>query len=318
VVVAIAAIALMAAANILGVRLGAGLVRGLTALKLALLVFLAAWGFGPGRGDWANFLPLAARRAGSPPLSAALAGGLVAAFFSFGGWWDLSKLAGEVRDPARVMSRAMTLGVSIVTLAYVLVSAVFLYLVPLDAISTDRGFAAQAGEALFGAAGGRVFAAIVVVSVLGSLSGLLMAAPRVYLAMSRDGLFLPSIARLHPRFGTPAVAIALQAALASLLAASGTFEEILAYFVFPTVAFLALTVASVYRLRGGPSMPRPAGYPFTPLAFLVPTAGLLVMLALGDPFRTLLGLGVVALGIPAYALAFGRRGSRAASPASAP
>jgi APA family basic amino acid/polyamine antiporter len=305
--VAIGAIAAVAAANILGVRFGASLVRGLAVLKLALLVFLAVWGFGLGRGDWSNFLPLVARRAGSDPLPAALAGGFIAAFFSFGGWWDLTKIAGEVRDPARVMPRAMVLGVAAVTLAYILTSAVFLYLVPLDRVATDRGFAAQAGEALFGEAGGRVFAAIVIASVLGSLAGIMLAAPRVYFAMARDGLFLPALATLHPRFETPARAVAVQAVLASILVASGTFDQILAYFIFPTVVFLGLIVAATYRLRDDLTSFRIPGFPITPLVFLLPVAALLVLLVLGNPLRALFGLGIVALGVPVYSLTIGRR-----------
>jgi APA family basic amino acid/polyamine antiporter len=315
---AVGAIMTLATTNILGVGLGAGLVRLLTALKLGLLVFLAAWGFGMGRGEWSNFLPLAARRAGSDPLPAALAGGLIAAFFSFGGWWDLAKIAGEVRDPARVMPRAMVVGVVVVTLAYVLTSAVFLYLVPLDRVSTDRGFAAQAGEALFGGAGDRVFAAIVIASVLGSLAGIMLAAPRVYFAMARDGLFLPALAMLHPRFGTPARAVAVQATLASILVASGTFDQILAYFIFATVVFLALIVATTYRLERGGSGTRVPGYPMTPLVFLLPVAGLLVLLVMGNPSRALLGLGIVALGVPVYALTIGRRARAASSHAVVP
>lgn len=310
---AVGAILALAAANILGVGLSAGLVRLLTALKLGLLVFLAVWGFGLGRGDWSNFLPLAARRVGSDPLPAALAGGMIAAFFSFGGWWDLSKLAGEVREPARVMPRAMVLGVAIVTLAYILTSSVFLYLVPLDRVSTDRGFATQAGEALFGGVGGRVFAAIVVASVLGSLAGIMLAAPRVYFAMARDGLFLPDMAALHPRYGTPARAVAVQAVLASALVVSGSFDQILAYFIFPTVVFLGLIVAATYRLRDSSAGFRLPGYPATPLGFLLPVAVLLLLLVMGNPTRALLGLGIVALGVPAYALTAGRREQRASS-----
>ena len=116
-------------------------------------------------------------------------------------------------------------------------------------VTSGETFAAQAGSALFGAAGGRVFSCAVVIAVLGSLAGLTMAAPRVYYAMARDRLFFRAAARLHPRTGTPAAAIALQAALASLLVMLGTFDAIIAYFVFSVVVFLALTVAAVYRLR---------------------------------------------------------------------
>jgi APA family basic amino acid/polyamine antiporter len=305
--VALGAILMLSAVNILGVPLGAGLLRGLTILKLGLLVFLAVWGFGLGRGNWSNFVPLVARRSGSDPLPLALAGGLVAAFFSFGGWWDLSKVAGEVRDPARTLPRAMVLGVSIVTVVYIVTSAVFLYLVPLSEVSTDKGFAAQAGAALFGKAGGLVFAWIVMISVLGSMVAILLAAPRVYFAMARDGLFLPALAVVHPRFGTPARAIGLQAILASALVASGRFDQILAAFVVPTVIFLALIVASIYVLGDAPSgraARRVPGYPITPLLFLVPITLLVILLTVRNPLHALGGVSVVALGAVVYHLVF--------------
>jgi APA family basic amino acid/polyamine antiporter len=307
--VAIGTIFTIACANILGLRLAAGLLRGLTFVKVGLLALLAIWGFGRQLGDWSNFIPLIAQRSGSEPLPQALVGAAIAAFFSFGGWWDLSKVAGEVRDPATTMPRALVYGVSIVTIVYILTSAVFLYLVPLSLISTDRGFAAQAGEALFGPAGGSIFSSIVIVSVCGSLAAFMLAAPRVYFAMARDGLFLRSVAAIHPGFGTPARAILLQAVLAALLVATGTFEQILGYFVVATVAFVALIITTVYRLHSGSgSGPTQAlGYPFTPLLFLVPAAALLVLLTMTSALRSLMGLGIVALGIPVYQLAVARR-----------
>jgi APA family basic amino acid/polyamine antiporter len=305
--VAVGAILVLAAVNVLGVGVGAGLLRALAVLKIGLLAAIVLWGFGLGRGDWSNFVPLVAQRAGSDPLPKALIGGMIAAFFSFGGWWDLSKVAGEVRDPARVLPRALALGVAIVTAAYILISAAFVYLVPLRQVATDQGFAAQAGEALFGRFGGSIFSAVVIVSVVGSLTGVLMAAPRVYFALARDGSFWPSLAAVHPRFGTPARAIGLQAVLSSALALSGSFDRILAYFIVPTVIFLALVIASVYRLHSTHPTTRVPGYPLSPLAFLVPIAGLLVLLAADDPVRASLGLGVVALGVPVYELAVRRR-----------
>jgi APA family basic amino acid/polyamine antiporter len=198
--VAVAAVLAVAAVNIIGVRLGAGLLRGLTILKLGLLVFLACWAFGLGLGDWSNFTPFVTRPIDSPPLGGALVGALVSAFFAFGGWWDMSKMAGEVRDPGRTLPRALILGVAIVTAAYLLVSAVFLYLVPVAQVTSNQTFAAQAGEVLFGRTGGVVLSGIVILVVLGSLASVIMGAPRVYYAMARDGLFVPGIAVVHPRF----------------------------------------------------------------------------------------------------------------------
>lgn len=311
--VAVGAILTLAAVNILGVRLGAGLMRWLTVLKLGSLLIIFLWAFGFQLGDLSNLSPFIARRAGSAPLLAALAGAFVAAFFSFGGWWDVSKLAGEVRDPGRTLPRALLYGVVIVTLVYLLTSIVFLYLVPLERVTSGETFAAQAGEALFGRAGGQVFSGIVIISVLGSLAGIIMAAPRVYYAMARDRLFLPQAAAIHPRFGTPARAIALQAALASLLVTLGSFDDIIAYFVFVTVLFIALTVGALFVLRrrqgntaAGPVYRAPL-YPVTPAVFLALVVLLLVMLAGNNPKQALSGVAVVALGVPVYYLFFRRQ-----------
>jgi APA family basic amino acid/polyamine antiporter len=239
-----------------------------------------------------------------------LAGGLVAAFFSFGGWWDVTKLAVEVREPARTLPRALFYGVVIVTLVYILTSTVFFYLVPLDSVTSGETFAAQAGEVLFGRSGAQVFSAIVIVAVLGSLAALIMSAPRVYFAMARDGLFIRAAASLHPRFGTPARAIALQALLASLLVVLGNFNQIISYFVFVVVVFIALTVVALFVLRrrktDAPAYQAP-GYPVTPIVFLLLVGLLLFLLGSNSPRQSLLGVGVVALGIPVYYFLFAPR-----------
>ena len=152
---------------------------------------------------------------------------------------------------------------------------------------------------------------MVVVAVLGSLAAVLLAAPRVYYAMARDGVFVRAVAAVHPRFGTPARAIAVQATLACLLVPLGSFEDIVAYFVFITVAFVALTVAGLYRLPRPPQGAyRVPGYPATPLVFLALLALLLVLLAAGRPVQAALGTAVVALGIPVYLLDRGRAPAR--------
>ena len=151
-VVAIGSIVFVAFVNIRGVKLGGWLIRWLTIFKLGLLGIVIIWGFASGAGNWSNFQPLVAQRPGSVPLLGALAGGIVGAFFAFGGWWDLSKLAGEVRDPERTLPRALVYGVTILTAVYILTSAAFMYLVPLEQVTSGETFAAQAGEVLFGQA----------------------------------------------------------------------------------------------------------------------------------------------------------------------
>lgn len=305
---AIAAVLVLAGVNMYGVRLGAWLVVWLTALKIGVLACIALWGFGRGLGDWSNFLPLLAQRPGSAPLFPdALAIGMVGAFFAFAGWWDLSKLAGEVRDPERILPRALMLAVAVVTLTYIVTSAAFVYLVPLQSVVSDETFVAQAGEVLFGRSGGVVLSAIVVVSVVASLTGLLMAMPRVYYAMARDGTFLRFAGELHPRFGTPARAIGIQACIASIYVLLGTFDTLIAYFIFVAVLFIALTVAGLFVIRRrDPSAPpyRTPGYPWTPLVFLLLVSVLLVLLGGKHPLQAALGVAVVLLGIPVYRLAF--------------
>jgi APA family basic amino acid/polyamine antiporter len=314
-VTAVGAIWLLAAVNMRGVKLGSYVIRGLASLKVGLLAFLVLWGLLVGHGDWSNLTPVVAQREGSKPLIEGLIAGMISAFFSLGGWWDVSRVAGEVRDPRRTLPRALLLGVFIVTLVYVLVTLVFLYLVPLSRIDSGETFAALAGEALFGRAGGVLFAFIVIVTVLGTLSALLMAMPRVYFAMARDRLFFPAAAVLHPRYETPARAISIQALLGSVLAVVGTFDEILAYFIVPTVLFVALAVASVFVLSrhrrdcGDPlSIP---WYPVPPLLFLIPTIVLLVMMTMSKPGHASIGLGVVLLGLPVYQMVFARMRARA-------
>ena len=305
-VVALGAVLVMGAVSIAGIRLSARLMQWLTVLKLGALASIAVLALATRAGNWSNFIPFVAQRPGSIPLPGALAPAMVGAFIAFGGWWEIAKLAGEARDPARTVPRALALGVAIITLVYIATSAVFLYLVPLDRVTSGQAFAAQAGEALFGPAGGRVFAAIVIVAVAGSLLALLMALPRVYYAMARDRVFFNAVAVVHPRLGTPTRAIAIQMTLASVLILWGSFDDILNYFIFVTVAFLALTVLGLIVLRrreGSAAYPTPA-YPLSPVLFLLLVAFLLFLIAGRDPAKAALGVGVVALGIPLYLLVF--------------
>ena len=314
-VVAIVAILMLAAVNIRGVRLGAWFVRWLTILKVGFLggmVLLALLGQ---KGNWSNFIPFVDQRAGSKSLPAALAIGIVGTFFAFAGWWDVSKLAGEVRDPEKTMPRAFVYGLSIVALVYIATSAAFVYLVPMQDVTNGQAFAAQVGEVLFGRTGAKVFSLFVIVAVLGSLAPIIMSAPRVYFAMARDGLFFPAMAAIHPRFKTPARSIGLEALLACLLVLSGTFEEIISYFFFVVLLFIGMAVFGLFVLRRRESKQleySTPGYPVTPIVFLVLLGVMLFLLGMGQPKQSFLGVGVVLLGVPVYYLIF-KGGERAKS-----
>jgi basic amino acid/polyamine antiporter, APA family len=290
--------------NVLSIRVSAGFLRWTTWLKLGLLLFLVVWALGFRLGSWSNFVPFVAQRAGSLPLAPALGAAMVGAFFSFGGWWDVSKIAGEVRDPGRTLARAMLIGVLIVTIVYAVVSAVFLYLVPLRSVTSDETFVAQAGAVLFGPAGAVIFSGIVIVCVFSSIAALIMSAPRVYYAMAQDGLFLHAVAAVHPRFGSPARAIVIQGAIASALVAIGNFQQIIAYFMFIAIVFLAMAGAAVFIARSRQSSSTPVfltpAYPLPPLMFLTLISLLLILLAVHSPRQALLGTAVVLLGLPVY------------------
>jgi len=293
--VAIAVIWALCILNFLSVRVSAGVLRWSTWLKLGILAFLVLWALVFRMGAWSNFSPLVAQRSGSLPLGPALATAMVGAFFTFGGWWDVSKIAGEVRDPGRNLPRAMIFGVLIVTAVYVVVSSVFLY---------DETFVAQAGAILFGTAGGKIFAAIVVICIGSSLAALIMFAPRVYYAMAENGVFPRTIGRLHSRFGTPAKAILVQGSVASVLVIFGSFQRIIAYFIFAAVVFLTLAGAGLFVARSHdteklPASPTPA-YPLPLAVFLVLMCFMMALLLLHSPREALLGAVVVLSGLPVY------------------
>jgi APA family basic amino acid/polyamine antiporter len=301
---AVFAIAAVATMNVFSTRLSAGVLRWLTWLKFAVLGLITVWALVFHLGSWSNFVPFITPRAGALPFGPALATAVVAAFFSFGGWWDATKIAGEVRDPERAFPRALILGVLAVTAVYIVISAVFIYLVPIEKVGSDATFVAQAGAVLFGPPGAVIFAAIVILCVTGSLAAFMISAPRVMYAMANDGLFFKSVAEAHPRFGTPARAVAIQSAIASLLVALGTFDQIVAYFLFPVIAFLGVAVLGLFKLRRG-SQPREnvvltPGYPFTPLAFLLLIVVMLALIAVHSPREALLGSIVVFAGWPVY------------------
>jgi basic amino acid/polyamine antiporter, APA family len=279
--------------NYLGTRLSGRVMATANLLKLGVLFALVAWAVFSGHASAANLMPLAERRPGSEMLFGAIAGSVVNAFFSFGGWWEAGKLAGEIRNPSKTLPIAFTCGVLLVTAVYLLVSFAFLAVVPLDRIVSNTAFVAQFGEALFGSAGGRILSACVLLSVAGGLMALTMAAPRVYYAMAKDGAFFSVFGRLHPRFGTPANAILLQTCGALLILLFGAFDKILAYIIFSAVCFLALSVTSLFRLK---DPVRRWWYPAAPIVYLTGSAIVALLILMHNPLPALIGVVVVLAG----------------------
>ena len=304
-ILAITIIIIIGFVNILGARIGANFLKVFTVLKVGILSFIIGYGFLSGYGDWNNFQPFFAVPTDT---FGAFAGGIVGAFFAFAGWWEVTRIAGEVENPRTNVPKALFVGVIVLTVIYILTSAVFYYLVPPAAVTSDETFAAQAGEVLFGRVGGIVFSAMVVVSVLGTLIAYLMASPRVYYAMAHDGLFFKTFGELHPRFKTPHRATLVQIFLAGVLILSGNFEQIISYFFFVVVLFIALTVAGLFKIHKLEFDGYKATlYPLTPIFFLVITALVLLLIAVQNPFQSFLGVAVVLAGIPVYYLLFRRK-----------
>ena len=292
----------LGALNYAGTRLSSGVMTALNWIKVPVLVGLVGWALVSGHATLANLAPLTLRRTGSDPLTGAIAGAAISAFFCFGGWWEAGKIAGDVRNPRRTLPIAFTAGVLIVTAVYLLVSFAFVAVVPMAQIQNNTAFVAQFGQALFGAQGARVLSACVLLCVLGGLMVLSMAVPRVTYALAREEAgdavhsgSLAFFARLHPRFGSPANAVLLQTGVALAVLALGAFDRILAFIIFSAVVFLALTVATLFRLD---EPVRRWWFPVAPIVFLVGSGVLAVMLVLHSPWPSLLGAAVVLAGLP--------------------
>jgi basic amino acid/polyamine antiporter, APA family len=291
----------LGAANYFGTRLSSGVMSTLNWLKVPVLAALVGWAFLSGHATMANMLPLATRRAGSDPLVDGIAGATISAFFCFGGWWEAGKIAGEVKNPSRNLAVAFSGGVLIVTAIYLLLSLAFVAVVPMQRIGSNAAFVALFGEALFGSAGGKVLALCVVLCVTGGLMVLTMAVPRVTFALAQSeardansGL-LEAFARLHSRFGTPANGVLLQTGMALIVVSLGAFDKILAYIIFPSVMFLALTAATLFRTV---TPVKRWWYPVAPVVFIGGSGVLGLMLLMHNPGAALLGAAIVLCGLP--------------------
>ena len=309
-VLAIASVVVLGLVNIFGAGLGANFLRFLTVLKIATLVSLIGYGFLGGFGSWANFSSFAVQ--GDPGFSVVtFAGGFIGAFFAFAGWWEVSRITGEIENAEKIFPKALTIGVISITVIYILTSAVLLYLVPITDVANDETLMAEAGRVMFGRLGGGIFTAVIIISILGTILAYLMVSPRVYYAMARDGLFFRTFGDLHPRFKTPHRASLIQIVLAAVLILLGNFNQIISYFFFVVVFFLGLTVAGLFILRkrevSGYKVPF---YPVTPVFFLILTAVVLALVGMRNPLESSLGVGIVLLGIPACAMFFKNRNRR--------
>ena len=310
--IAVAVVWGLALVNMAGLRASARALSALTAVKLVVLLGVVALALGVGDGSWSHFAPFWTRRPGAPLLGEALALGLVGAFFSFGGFWEASRVAGEVRDPRRTLPAALVIGVTTVLVVYLATTIAFLYLVPPRLATSAAGFTRLAGLALFGDAGPRLLALAVIVSVLASLTALLLMAPRLYVAMCRDGALPSWLAPAAADRDSSARATALLASAASVYALLGTFQQIVAFFLCTALAFIGLSVAGLFvlRRRGEPDAGvfHAPGRAVLPASFVILVVTVVLVVGVARPRQALGGLALVLLGLPAYRL-FAARGA---------
>ncbi len=296
---AVSAILFVSAVNYLGVRPGAYLQNGFTLLKLAALAALVVFGLAAG------LPPAPPSPAGAP---ANFGGALVPILFTYGGWQQTNFIAEELVDPERDLPRALVLGVAIVVVVYLLANLAYLRVLGAAGLAHSSAPAAEAMQVVLGPAGGTLIAAGIAASTFGFLNLVILVTPRVFQAMAADGVFFPQLARLHPVHRTPASAIALQAAWASVLALSGSFSQLVDYVSFADWIFFGLTVAGLFIYRSRDATPgtlprgafRAPGYPWTPLLFVAASAFVVVSSVVANPGNALVGAGLLALGVPAY------------------
>lgn len=304
------AIAFAAAANIAGANVGALIVGVATWAKFAALTSLVLASLLLGGAHGASMTHLTAPSTG--PLGIGAVGlALVSVLWAYDGWADLSFASGEVTNPQRNLPRAIIFGTLALIALYVLTNIAYLYVLPIDAIGRSPLVAADTMLALFGRVGVVLVSVFVMISSFSSLNGSMLASPRVFFAMADDGLLFKRIAKIHPRFRTPYVAILLAAVLGMALVMSRTFERLTDTFVLAIWPFYALGVAAIYRLRRDrPELPRPyraIGYPVVPAIFIASVAAFVVNSLVNDTLNSAVTFVVIFAGLPVYLFAIRAR-----------
>lgn len=308
------AILLLTAVNHVGVQSGAVVQNLMTWIKLAAIGLFVVGGFlVPARAsaDWTA--PLALPSGG---LATAFGVAMIAALWTYDGWYGLTFSAGELKRPERSLPLGLILGVGTVVALYALIHLSYFRALPVAEMATTPRIGESAAAALFGARAASWVSAAIVVSTFGCLAATILYSARIYLPMAEDGLFFRTVAHVDPRFHTPTVSLWLQSAWACLLTLSGSYEQLYTYAVFAGVLAQAAAGTALFLLRRSrPDHPRPYrcwGYPWVPAAFVLASLLLMGNTLVERPKESLIGLGLVAAGLPAYA--FWRRSATPSPP----
>jgi basic amino acid/polyamine antiporter, APA family len=314
--VAVLMIVVIAVVNVRGTRQSADLLNVTTVIKVAAILGVSAVLLG--RGTHPIFA------AGQP--SSAEAGGvsgfglaMISVLWAYEGWQYATFTAGETKNPQRTFPLAFLIGSAGLIALYLTANVGYLAALGPGGIASSNRVAASALSAVVSHGAGKIVALAILISMFSAANSILLNAPRVYYAMAKDGLFFRSLAKIHPKFGTPALSVVVGAIWSAVLAASGTYEQLLTYVVFIGWVFYALAAGCVfiYRKRQ-PDAARPykvPGYPWTPGLFILAAIALVANTIVSQPVRAAVGLGIVFVGAPAYL--FWRRSSRAVVPGEA-
>lgn len=294
-------IAVLTVINILGVKKGTAVQTIFTIAKLAGLAIIIGC---------AIFLPPLAPAVAAHPLPtqhttlSTFGVALVGVLWAYQGWHQLSYTAGEVKNPSRVLPIGFFVGTAIIIAVYLAANAAYLHVLPLPVMAEHQRVAATAMQFLIGPRGARFVSALILCSIFGALNGTILTSPRVYYAMSKDGVFFRIVSRVHPKFQTPAVALLVLGGWSTVLAVSGSFEELYTYVIFAMWIFSAAAIAGVIILRRRlPDLPRPYkvwGYPVLPIAFIIAALAIVANTLLSTPAESILGLAIILVGVPLY------------------
>ena len=302
-VVALAMLTAVAIVNVRGTRRAATVQNWSTAVKVGVILALSLTAFVLGK-EW----PGTAQRAFVTPVSGALLSGagvaMVAVLWAYEGWQNVTNSAGETVDPQRNFARGIVIGTAALIVIYLTANLGYLAALGPAAVAATDHVAADAVRALAGPGTARLITLAILISMFSATNGLALTGPRCYFAMAQDGVFFRRLAQVHPRFGTPAVAIVTGTAWAMFLTLTGTFEQLFTYVIFASWLFAALAAASIFVLRRRrPDLPRPfrvPGYPITPALFVAAAAAIVLNTIIARPVQGLAGVGIVLAGTPAY------------------
>ncbi len=310
-VVAVAAIMLFAVVNCLSVVFGGRVQSVLTVLKVGGIAALVLGIFL--RSETADWSHLAAPAGQATSGISAFGLALLAALWAYDGWNNMPMAAGEVKDPGRNVPRALIWGMVAVMAIYCLANLAYFYALPFAEVLTSSStthrqalpVATKAAQTVFGEYGGKLISIAFIVSALGALNGSTLSNARVPFAMARDGFFFAKAGVVSAGTRSPVYALLMQACWASVLAISGTYDQLTDYVIFASWIFYALVTSAVFVLRRtAPEAPRPyrtLGYPLVPLAFVLVAGWLVVNTLVNRPVQSVAGLVLIASGLPVYA-----------------